>query len=174
LRNLEKKKFKQIQPKKAVWWAGPWPSQSGYQRVDRDRLDPQSSHSQRHGQEPAPRTPVAAAAWVDFNGGRSRSRRGRPRRRSRRGGVRWEWRCPRAPTRSGSKCRRRAVRGRSMAGWETAGRWPRGHGKRRSAMKVQGGGRRGRQPAARRRRQPRSEERCLTWPVAGIGAVATS
>jgi hypothetical protein len=48
-------------------------------------LDPQSSHSQRHGQEPAPRAPGAAAARADFTGGRSRSRRRRTHRRIHRG-----------------------------------------------------------------------------------------
>jgi hypothetical protein len=53
-------------------------------------------------------------------GGRSRSRRGRPRQRSHRGGVPLS----RAPARPGF--RRHGVRCRSTAGWEAAGRWPRG------------------------------------------------
>jgi hypothetical protein len=65
-------------------------------------------------------------------GGRSRSRRGRPRRRSRRGGVPLS----RAPARPGF--RRRGVRCRSTAGWEAAGRWPRG--RRQASERGEGGG----------------------------------
>jgi hypothetical protein len=65
-------------------------------------------------------------------GGRSRSRRGRPRRMSRRGGVPLS----RAPARPGFRWR--GVRCSSTAGWEAAGQWPRG--RRQASERGEGGG----------------------------------
>jgi hypothetical protein len=68
-----------------------------------------------------------------------------------------------SPSMDGLQVPARGVRGRSTSGSE-AGRWSRGRGKHRSAVKAEewrASGTAG--SAARRRRQPRSEEHYLAW-----------